>query len=77
MGCSTESAAMFAEKTAIISPLLSKEGKDRENLKEIFYDSGSHPKPQLNPEFLRLYGFSLCPVTEKTRCALAAKDVPF
>ena len=57
MGCSTDSTTMYGEKSAIISPLLSREGKDRENLKELYYDSGKNPKPAVNPEFLRLYGF--------------------
>ena len=73
MGCATDSVTLTGGRSAVSNPLLSKEGKDRQNLQEILYDSGTAPKPELNPEYLRLYGFMLCPMTEKARCALSAK----
>ena len=73
MGCATDSVTITGGSSELANPLLSREGKDRDNLKEILYDSGTAPKPPINKEFLRLYGFTLCPFTEKARCALSAK----
>ena len=35
------------------------------------------PKPEVNPQYLRLYGHLLCPFVEKVRMALAAKGVKY
>lgn len=32
---------------------------DSENLKTLYYESGENPKPETNPEFIRVYSHNL------------------
>lgn len=47
------------------------------NLDEIKYRSGDLPKPEVNPEHLRVYGHMLCPFVQRAYIALSCKDIPF
>ena len=47
------------------------------DLKTLYITSAEDPKPELNPSNLRLYHHHVCPFSEKVRCALAAKNLPY
>ena len=47
------------------------------SLEEINYLSGDLPKPEVNPDHLRVYGHQLCPYVQRAYFALTAKDIPY
>ena len=48
-----------------------------DTLEEIYYMSGEEPKPDTNPNHLRVYGHMLCPFVQRGYLALGAKDIEF
>ena len=47
------------------------------NLEEMYYRAGDLPKPEVNPEHLRVYGHQLCPFVQRAYLTLGAKGIPF
>ena len=48
-----------------------------DNLKTLYYTSGTVPKPETNPEQLRLYTHMLWPFAQRSTLSLAAKGIKF
>lgn len=50
---------------------------NNKNLETLYYPSNETPRPELNPEFLRIYGHELCPFAQRAFFAFGAKKIPF
>lgn len=48
-----------------------------EHLRTIYYSGGDLPKPETNPQHIRLYGHNLCPFAERAELSLRAKQIDF
>lgn len=47
------------------------------SLDQFNYLSGDEPKPETNPDNLRVYGHMLCPYVQRAYFALTAKEIPY
>jgi glutathione S-transferase len=48
-----------------------------DTLETIYITSADTPKPEVNPNYLRMYGHHNCPFVEKARLAFAARNVQY
>lgn len=53
------------------------ESSKSQTLEWIYVPTLDTPKPELNKNYMRLYGHHLCPFVEKARMALAVKGVDY